>query len=193
MPKAPGRVALVMVLLAGCAASTWDIDKYAAAGTNVATLGTFAWGGGELGSAAAIDPSVVQAADRRIRETIVADLQKKGYTLAADPATAQMVVSYQVVGSRVYVTSNEPRFNAPSPDAVLSASAPPMPAASELPPERRVTEGSVVVFFDEPASKKLLWRGSITAETRSANSTQAIETASKMASDILKSFPNHAP
>ena len=193
MPKAPGRVALVMVLLAGCAASTWDVDTYAAPGSNVASLGTFAWGGGELGSAAAIDPSVVQAADRRIRETIVADLQKKGYTLAADPATAQMVVSYQVVGSRVYVTSNEPRFNAPSPDAVLSASAPPMPAASELPPERRVTEGSVVVFFDEPASKKLLWRGSITAETRSANSTQAIETASKMASDILKSFPNHAP
>jgi len=189
MPKAPGRVALVIVLLAGCAASTWDVDTYAAPGSNVASLGTFAWGGGELGSAAAIDPS----ADLRIRETIVAELQKKGYTLAADPATAQMVVSYQVVGSRVYVTSNEPRFNAPSPNSVLSASAPPMPAASELPPERRVTEGSVVVFFDDPASKRLIWRGSITAETRSADSKQAIETAAKMASDILKSLPNHAP
>ena len=193
MPKTPGRVALVMVLLAGCAASTWDVDTYAAPGSNVASLGTFAWGGGELGSAAAIDPSVVQAADRRIRETIVADLQKKGYTLAADPATAQMVVSYQVVGSRVYVTSNEPRFSAPSPGSVRSASAPPLPAASELPPERRVTEGSVVVFFDDPATKRLIWRGSITAETRSADSKQAIETAAKMASDILKSLPNHAP
>ena len=193
MPKTPGRVALVMVLLAGCAASTWDVDTYAAPGSNVASLGTFAWGGGELGSAAAIDPSVVQAADRRIRETIVADLQKKGYTLAADPATAQMVVSYQVVGSRVYVTSNEPRFNAPSPDSVLSASAPPLPAASELPPERRVTEGSVVVFFDDPATKRLIWRGSITAETRRAESKQAIATAAKMAYDILKSLPNHAP
>ena len=193
MPYAPGRVALLMVLLAGCAASTWDVDTYAVPGSNVASLGTFAWGGGELGSAAAIDPSVVQAADQRIRETIVAELQKKGYTLAADPATAQMVVSYQVVGSRVYVTSKEPRFNAPSPNAVLSASAPPMPAASELPPERRITEGSVVVFFDEPGTKRLLWRGSITAETRSANSMQAIETAAKMAGDIVKSVPNHAP
>ena len=192
MPKPAGRVVLLVTLLAGCAASTWDVDKYAAPGSNVASLRTFAWGGGELGSAAAIDQSVVQAADLRIRETIVAELQKKGYQLAADPATAQMVVSYQVVGSRVYVTSQEPRFNAPSPNSVLSASAAPMPAASELPPERRVTEGSVVVFFDDPATKRLIWRGSITAETRSDNSKQAIETAAKMAGDIVKSFPDPA-
>ena len=51
MPNAPGRVALLLVLLAGCAASTWDVDTYAAPGSNVASLGTFAWGGGELGSA----------------------------------------------------------------------------------------------------------------------------------------------
>ena len=193
MLKPAGRVALLITLLAGCAASTWDVDKYVAPGSNVAALGTFAWGGGELGTAAALDPSVVQEADRQLRATIVAELQKKGYQLATDPASAQMVVSYQMVGSRTYVTSNEPRFNAPSPDSVLSASAPPLPAASELPPERRVTEGSVVVFFDDPASKRLLWRGSITAETRNANQKQTIETATRMASDILKSFPNRAP
>ena len=51
----------------------------------------------------------------------------------------------------------------------------------------------MVVFFDDPATRKLLWRGSITAETRSANSKQAIETAAKMAGNIVKSLPNHSP
>ena len=64
MSNAPGRVALLIVLLAGCAASTWDVDTYAAPGSNVASLGTFAWGGGELGSAASECGSTATRSDR---------------------------------------------------------------------------------------------------------------------------------
>lgn len=169
------------------------MDKFQAPGADVAARRTFAWGGGELGSAAAIDPGVVQSADRQMRETIVGELVKKGYQPVADAKAAQMIVSYQVVGTRKYVTSQQPRFNAPSPNAVLSASAPPQPAASELPRERRVTEGSVIVFVDDPTSQSLIWRGAITAETRNANSEQAIRTATEMATDILGEFPKYSP
>lgn len=192
MSRPAGLAAVLLATLAGCA-STWDVDKFEAPGADIARRGTFAWGGGELGSAAAIDPSVVQTADQHMRDTIVGELVKKGYRLAPDARSAQMVVSYQLVGTRKYVTSKEPRFNAPSPNSVLSASAPPPPAASELPPERRVTEGSVIIFVDDPASQSLIWRGAITAETRNANSEQGIHTAAEMAMDILRDFPNYSP
>ena len=192
MPKPAGLAALLLATLAGCA-TTWDVDKFAAPNADIATRRTFAWGGGELGSAAAIDPAVVQSADQRMRATIVGELAKLGYQQVQDASDARMIVSYQVVGTRKYVTSQEPRFNAPSPNSVLSASAPPLPAASELPPERRVTEGSVIIFVDDPTSQSLIWRGAITAETRNANSEQAIKTATEMAIDILKDFPKYSP
>lgn len=192
MWKPAGLAALLLATLAGCA-STWDVDKFEAPGSNVAARRTFAWGGGELGSASAIDPSVVQSADQHMRDTIITALVQKGYQQVQDGNTAGMIVSYQVVGSRKYVTSQQPRFNAPSPNSVLSASAPPPPAASELPRERRVTEGSVIIFVDDPQSQSLIWRGAITAETRSANSEQAIHTAAEMATDILRDFPKYSP
>jgi hypothetical protein len=100
-----------------------------------------------------------------------------------------MLVSYQVAGTRKYVTSTAPRFNAPNPDDVLMTSNPQPPAASELPRERRVTEGSVIVFVNEPATGKIVWRGAITAETRSSSPEQAIHTAAEMAADIVETFP----
>ena len=182
--------ALLLALAAGCA-TTWPVDSYQAPGSNVAARNTFAWTGGELGTVTEVNPSVVSATDQRIREVVVAGLVKKGYLEVADRKSAQMLVSYQVAGTRKYVTSTEPRFNAPSPDDVLMTSNPQPPAASELPPERRVTEGSVIVFVDDPASGQIIWRGAITAETRSASSEEAIHTAADMATAIVESFPAH--
>jgi hypothetical protein len=100
-----------------------------------------------------------------------------------------MLVSYQVAGTRRYETSKSPRFNAPNPNDVLMTSNPQPPAASELPRERRVTEGSVIVFVDDPATSQIIWRGAISEETRSSSSEQAIRTAEEMAAAIVESFP----
>jgi hypothetical protein len=172
--------ALLLALVAGCA-TTWQVDSFEAPGSDITARRTFAWVGGELGTVAAVDPS--------IREVVVAGLTRKGYQEVPDPKSAQMLVSYQVVGTRKYVTSSAPRFSTPNPDDVLMASNPPPPAASELPRERRVTEGSVIVYVDDPPSGQIIWRGAITAETRSSSSEQAIHTAADMAADIVESFP----
>jgi hypothetical protein len=180
--------ALMLALAAGCA-TTWNVDNYQAPGADITARNTFAWTGGELGTVAAVDPSVVTATDRHIREVVVAGLVRKGYQEVADAKSARMLVSYQVVGTRKYVTSDAPKFNAPLPDDVLMTSNPQPPAASELPPERRVTEGSVIVFVNDPATSQIIWRGAITAETRSASSEEAIRTAADMAAAIVESFP----
>jgi hypothetical protein len=137
----------------------------------------------------AVDPQRAADVERHIREAVVAGLVRKGYQEVSDPKTAQMLVSYQVVGTRKYETSEKPRFNAPLPDDVLRPTGPQPPAASELPPERRVTEGSVIVFVDDPAAGRLIWRGAITTETRTASAKQGIDTAADMAADIVESFP----
>jgi hypothetical protein len=187
---APHRciAALLLALAAGCAA-TWDVDSYQASGSGITARHTFAWTGGELGTVTNVDPSVVAATDQHIREVVVAGLVHKGYQEVADPKAAEMLVSYQVAGTRKYVTSTAPRFSTPNPDDVLMTSNPQPLPASELPRERRVTEGSVIVFVNDPASGQIIWRGAITAESRSSSSEQAIHTAADMAASIVESFP----
>jgi hypothetical protein len=179
---------LLLALATGCA-TTWQVDTYEAPGAGIESRHTFAWNGGELGTVAAVDPQRAADVERHIREAVVAGLVRKGYQEVSDPKTAQMLVSYQVVGTRKYETSEKPRFNAPLPDDVLRPTGPQPPAASELPPERRVTEGSVIVFVDDPAAGRLIWRGAITTETRTASAKQGIDTAADMAADIVESFP----
>jgi hypothetical protein len=179
----------LLVLVAACASSSWQVDQYETPGANVAGKRTFAWTGGELGTVAAVNPTVAASTDQHIRDTVVAGLVKKGYTQVPDPKTADMLVSYQIVGTRKYVTSQRPRFGAPLPDDVLMQSNPQPPAASELPREQRVTDGSVMVFVDEPGTERLLWRGMISAETRSSSTESGIHTAAEMARDIVESFP----
>ena len=137
----------------------------------------------------AINPSVAAATDQHLRDTIVAELARKGYTQVPDARWADMLVSYQIVGTRKYVTSERPRFGAPLPDDVLMQSNTPPPAASELPREQRFTDGSVIVFVDEPGTERLLWRGMVTAETRVGSTEAGIHTAAEMARDIVDTFP----
>ena len=184
--------ALLLTLAAGCA-TTWPVETFEAPGSGLAVRRTFAWTGGELGTTTAIDPAQASAVDQHIREVVVAGLVRKGYQEVPDAKSAQMLVSYQVAGTRKYVTSSAPRFNTPNPDDVLMASNPQLPAASELPRERRVTDGSVIVSVGDPASGQTIWRGSVTTETRSSSSEQAIHTAADMAAGIVESFPEARP
>ena len=142
-------VAATLLLVASGCETTWPVDSYEPAGAGLSGKRTFAWTGGELGTVAAVDPTVAASTDIHIRDAVVAGFVRKGYTQVADAKSADMLVSYQVVGSRRVVTSERPRFNAPLPDDVLMQSNPQPPAASELPRERTVRDGTVVVFVDE--------------------------------------------
>jgi hypothetical protein len=182
-------VAAALLLVASGCATTWDVDTYEPAGIALAGKRTFAWTGGELGTVAAVDPTLAAATELHVRNAVVAGLVRKGYTEVTDAKSADMLVSYRVVGSRKVVTSERPRFNAPPPDDVLMQSNPQPPAASELPRERTVRDGTVVVFVDEPGTERLLWRGEITAETRPTSRENAMHTAAEMATAIVGEFP----
>jgi hypothetical protein len=107
----------------------------------------------------------------------------------SDAKSAEMLVGYQVVGTRKVITTQRPRFSAPLPDDVLMQSNPPPPAASELPREQTVRDGSVIVFVSDAATEQLIWRGMITAETRSSSTESAIHTSTEMARNIVSEFP----
>ena len=179
----------LLTLAAGCS-STWPVDSFEAPGADLAARRTFMWTGGELGTVTEVDPGVAAEADQHIRAAVVTGLAQKGYTEVSDEKSAQMLVSYKVVGTRKIITSKRPRFTAPLPDSVLMQSNPPPPAASEMPREQTVRDGSVILFVSDAATSQLIWRGMVTAETRVSSTRSAIDTAAEMARDIVDSFPS---
>jgi hypothetical protein len=179
----------LLALAAGCA-STWPVDSFEAPGADLAARRTFMWTGGELGTVVDVDPSVAAETDQHIRAAVVAGLTEKGYTEVSDEKSAEMLVSYQVVGTRKIITSKRPRFTAPLPDSVLMQSNAPPPAASEMPREQTVRDGSVIVFVSDGTTSQLLWRGMVTAQTRASSNRSAIDTAAEMARDIVDTFPS---
>ena len=94
-----------------------------------------------------------------------------------------MIVSYQVAGHRTYVVSDDRRVGAPSPNEVLMpGNSPQLPPTSVVPHEQTVGEGSMIVFVDDPASGKLIWRGVISIESR----VRSPEAGARMAADMAR-------
>lgn len=181
-------LALALGLLGGCA-TPWDVDSYAAPEGNLAARQSFFWKGGEFGTPASIDPAVVDSATAQLRTTITTELRRKGYREADSAAAADMVVSFQVAGTQRSVIADERRVGAPLPTQVLSPSEIQPPPASLLPREQRVRDGSVLVFIDDRATGRLLWRGSVTAQTRSGSAEQGVRVLNQMARDIALQVP----
>jgi len=181
--------AAILMLLTACA-TTWDVDKFEAPEAGFAARRTYAWTGGDFGTPNEVDPAIVARADRAIRATIDAELAQKGYVAVADPAQADMHVSYQVAGQRRFVIADDrPVGASAATEAMTPGSAPMPPASSQLPREQTVRDGTVIVFIDDPGTKKLIWRGLINAETRVATTEGAIEQASSMVRQIAKEIP----
>jgi len=176
------------VLIAGCV-SQWTVDRFEAPEANLAARHTYFLKGGELGTATALDHDVASRIEAAIRSTITTALGTKGYVESATAAAADMIVSYQVAGSRKFVTSDERRIGAPSPNTVLSPSATQPPPLSTLPREQAIRDGSVIVFIDDPASGKLIWRGLVTSETRVGSTEDLIHLVEEMTRSILGEFP----
>jgi len=181
--------AAILVVLTACA-TTWDVDKFEAPEAGFAARRTYAWTGSDFGTPNEVDPAIVARADRAIRGAIDAELAQKGYVAVADPAQADMHVSYQVAGQRRFVIADDrPVGASAATEAMTPGRAPMPPASSQLPREQTVRDGTVIVFIDDPGTKKLIWRGLINAETRVATTEGAIEQASNMVREIAKEIP----
>jgi hypothetical protein len=177
------------LLVAACAAA-WTVDKFEAPEARLASRRTYAWTGGEFGTPTEVDPAVVARADRAIRAAIEEELARKGYVAVEDTANADMHVSYQVAGQRRFViTDDRPIGASAATESMTPGAEPELPASSRLPREQTVREGTMIVFIDDPATKRLIWRGLISAETRVATTEGAIEQASSMAREIAREIP----
>ena len=180
-----------LTLLAGSAVH-WDVDSFEAPEGNVAALRTFYWKGGEFSTPGTPNPVLVESGTAAVRTAVTTELTRKGYAEVSTAAGADMLVSFQVAGSQRFVVSDERRIGAPSATTVLSPSAIQPPPASAVPREMRVRDGSVLVFIEDGASGRLLWRGSVTAETRSGSTEQLVRMISQMAHEIAVAVPPHA-
>jgi hypothetical protein len=176
-----------LAVLGACAVQQ-AVDTFAAPEADFPGKKSFAWQGGDIVLSRQTPPDVVASALARIREAVVEELELKGFVETADAATADMLVSVQVNVLRRAVEP-EGRVGAPLPSQVLTASGPPTPAASELPRERTVREGTIVVFVEDPASGRVGWRGLVNVEGRVSSNEAAIRQAAQIARQITTQFP----
>lgn len=186
--RTPFAAGLALLILA-CAA-TWTVDKFEAPEARLASRRAYAWTGGDFGTPTEIDAALAARADRAIRAAIEGELARKGYVAVEDAARADMHVSYQVAGQRRFViTDDRPIGASAATEAMTPGAEPELPASSRMPREQTVREGTIIVFIDDPATKRLIWRGLISAETRVATNEGAIEQASSMAREIAREIP----
>lgn len=180
------------VALVGACAIPLKVDTFAAPDVDLAGKRTFAWKGGEFALPETAPPATAASAEAQIRGAVVAELVHKGFVETADPAAADMLVSFQASAVRRTVIA-ERRVGAPLPSEVLTAGGQPIPAASELPREQTVREGTMVVFVEDPATGRVAWRGLIDVETRTASTEANIRTAVEMARQIAREIPARRP
>jgi hypothetical protein len=181
----------VAALAAGCA-TQWDVEYYTAPDANVAAKRTFHWRGGELGAPAPLSPAAIAHLDVKVRDVVVAHLLEKGYVQASSAAEAELIVGYQVAGTRRFEVADDQRVGAPSPRTVLSPSEVQPPPASTLPREVLLRDGSLLIFIDDPATGKLIWRGMVAAELRIGSSEEGVRLIGDMAHQIAQQIPARA-
>lgn len=184
-------LSLVFAALAGCV-SPWSVDSFEAPEAGLPQRNAYFIKGGDLGAPISVEPGVMQRLDAELRTALRDELGRKGYSEVTDAASAQLIVSYQVAGTRKFVVADDRRIGAPSPTSVLSPSAAQPPPLSSVPREQSVREGTVIVFVDDPASGRLLWRGMISAETRTGSSEETIRTVADMTRHITQEIPARA-
>ena len=182
-------LATLALVVTACAVNPWAVDSFEAPDARVADKRSFLYRPGEV--AAPLVPQRAVAADleARMRAVIAEELRLRGFVEAADPAGADLVVSYQVSGTSRFVESDQRRIGAPSPNEVLTPGNVRPPAASELPPERIVRDITVVVFANEPATSSLAWRGMVSVETRTSSTENLVRQVVDMARHITQQFP----
>ena len=99
------------------------------------------------------------------------------------------MVSYQVSALRKFVAAGDERVGAPSPTTVLSPSEMQPPPLSTMPREQNVRATTVIVFVEDPAGGRLLWRGVINADTRVGSPEEGVRILADMARHVTQQMP----
>ena len=178
-------------LLTGCA-THWDVESYQFPGGDVASHETFFWRGGDFGTAAMPSAETAAATEALVRTGVVAELTRRGYREVPDAKGAGFVVSYQVSGVSRSVVEERPRVGAPSANTVLRPSEIQPPPASTVPREMNIREGAVVMYVDDGATGRLLWRGEVAGETRAASPEHLSRLIAQMMVEIAREVPTRA-
>ncbi len=189
MIRSPLPALAALVLLAGCAVNPWTVDIFEAPEADVAGKRTFLWRSGEVGAPLIKRPAVAADTQARLREAITHELTLKGYVETTDAATADMIVSFQVSGSRRFEQADQRRIGAPLPNEVLTPGNVRPPPASEVPREVSVREGNVMVFAEHPGSGQLMWRGLVSAEIRTSSLERTVDKVIDAGRHIAQGFP----
>jgi Domain of unknown function (DUF4136) len=177
-------------IVLGACGTAWTVDKFEAPEAGFAHRRTYAWKDSEFGLPAEVDPAALERADRALRSTIDSELASKGYVPAASADSADMLVSYQVVGQRRFVIADDrPVGASAATEAMKPGTVPGAPPSSTLPKEQTVRDGTVIVFIDDPSSKRLIWRGLVSAEARVATTEGAIQQVTEIARQIAREIP----
>ena len=189
MIRSPLPALAALVLLAACTINPWTVDSFEAPEADVAGKRTFVWRDGEVGAPLIKRPAVAADTQARLRAAITHELTTKGYVETTDAAAADMVVSFQVSGSRRFEPADQRRIGAPSPNEVLTPGNVRPPPASEVPREVSVREGNVMVFAEHPGSGLLMWRGLVSAEIRTSSLERTVDKVIDAGRHIAQGFP----
>jgi hypothetical protein len=189
MIRSPLPALAALVLLAACAVNPWTVDIFEAPEADVAGKRTFVWRNGEVGAPLIKRPAVAADTQVRLRAAITHELTLKGYVETTDAAAADMIVSFQVSGSRRFEQADQQRIGAPSPNEVLTPGNVRPPPASEVPREVSVRQGNVMVFAEHPGSGQLMWRGLVSAEIRTSSIERTVDKVIDAGRHIAQGFP----
>ena len=189
MIRSPLPALAALALLAACTVNPWTVDSFEAPEADVAGKRTFVWRDGEVGAPLIKRPAVAADTQARLRVAITHELTHKGYVETTDAAAADMVVSFQVSGSRRFEPSDQRRIGAPSPNEVLTPGNVRPPPASEVPREVSVRQGTVMVFAENPGSGQLMWRGVVSAEIRTSSIERTVDKVIDVGRHIAQGFP----
>ena len=189
MIRSPLPALAALALLAACTVNPWTVDSFEAPEADVAGKRTFVWRDGEVGAPLIKRPAVAADTQARLRAAITHELTHKGYVETTDAAAADMVVSFQVSGSRRFEPSDQRRIGAPSPNEVLTPGNVRPPPASEVPREVSVRQGTVMVFAENPGSGQLMWRGVVSAEIRTSSIERTVDKVIDAGRHIAQGFP----
>jgi hypothetical protein len=179
-------VATLMVLV-GCS-TQWFVEDFEAPDARVGARATYCWQGGLLLSEDPIDFTTAWATTVRIQDVVVEVLAEKGYRQVESPDDADMIVSFK---------ANVGLLAAHRENRAIHATAAPWPGdvessfASNPPLDTLTSQYNVLIAIDEPASRRLIWRGSVDEEVRVASSQHALSQVLEMVRDIARRIPDH--
>lgn len=179
-------VVAVAVLAAACA-SDIEIQTDYNRTTDFAALQTFAWQDPGVSTTGSYDPDVARRVEAIIRNRVIENLTAKGYRQVSD-REPDFLVSYHVV-----VTEEEdPRLYEERYNVFDSSDLDPGESIQVYREDLRINEGiirkgTLILFFVEPTSKRLVWQG-IAAGT-AISPRDALRKSGQAVDEMLEQFP----